>query len=39
MVQTQADKALENENANFANLHEVGEANHAADVALYNYNK
>lgn len=39
MVQTQADKALENENANFANLYEVGEANHAADVALYNYNK
>lgn len=39
MIQTQADKALENENANFANLHEVGEANHAADVALYNYKK
>ena len=39
MTMAQADKALENENANFAKLHEVGEANHAADVALYNYNK
>ena len=39
MIMTQSDRALENENNNFANLHEVGESNHAADVALYNYNR
>lgn len=39
MTMTQSDKALENENNNFANLYEVGESNHAADVALHNYNK
>lgn len=39
MTMTQSDKALENENNNFANLHEVGESNHAADVALHNYNR
>lgn len=39
MTTAQSDKALENENNNFANSSEVSESNHAADVALHNYNR
>jgi hypothetical protein len=37
LTQAREASVVANENAQFAN--EVGEANHAADVALYNYKK